>query len=658
MVSCSASSTLSTYAVLSVTSMAYSSSHSCVGAWRRRAGRARGTPGTRRGPCWLRGWGGGATGRWTGVSRAPSRGVRAAGGHFAGRGGRGPRGHLLQAPVLAWLGTYAVPCPPCVGPPALAGCRCPGPWGHPGRAGVLLCGAVGVLCWCSGYVWRPVRGRKPVPGEARGLAWLWRASARWWLSRPAVSPLGAVWVVAGGGRSAGVWCAGFPGVVPVGGRGAEPAWRGVVPVLVGCGVSCPRVGLGDAVWHGGAGLRGGLPGGGGGGTVSRSGGVGGPWWLVLGRCRAAPCGLLVVPLVCFRRWAVRGRCGVGPGVPWGGLCGISSVATRGVWSRGAFGCGPNGEWAQWCRERCVWATRGLPRLWGPLVGGLWHPGRVVAPVRRPWVMGGMYCLHGRGGAMGSCVGWVRGGLPAGSGCWARTVGGCSAVSPRCVSWWPLVGWLGGVFGVYRIHGGTIVCWRAAAGCGSGACVGVVRLVGGGVSCVVLGGSSWWSVVAVRGGCSWAWRFLGGCGTCGVGMVGGWARVCVGSCVRPLLPLRFLPLPFPCLSLCACSFFFSGGVSVVGRFRCLAWVWVRAGAGVGVGVGVVGDGRLLRSGFPVCVSALRHLVAFGFWGAGPGGAGSGWLAAVVAWCLRGRSRLLGSALVAWLDAGVRVGVFMA
>ena len=31
---------------------------------------------------------------------------------------------------------------------------------------------------------------------------------------------------------------------------------------------------------------------------------------------------------------------------------------------------------------------------------------------------------------------------------------------------------------------------------------------------------------------------------------------------------------------------------------------------------------------------------------------------MAWCLCGSSRLLGSALVAWPDVGVRVGVFMA
>ena len=257
-----------------------------------------------------------------------------------------------------------------------------------------------------------------------------------------------------------------------------------------------------------------------------------------------------------------------------------------------------------------------------------------------------------GGAVGSGVVWVRGRLAAGSGCRGLTLGGSSAVSPWCVPPWPLVGWLRGVLGVYRIHGGTTVCWRAVVGCGGWACFSVVRVVGGGVSCVVLGGSSWWSVVAVCGGWSWAWRFLGGRRTCGVGIIGG-GGVCVGSCVRPLLPLRFLPQPFPCLSLCACSFFFRGGVCVVRRFRCWAWAWVRARAAVGVCVGVVRDGWLLCSGFLVCVSALRHLVASGF-----RGAGGGCLAAVVAWCLRGWSRLPGSACVAWPDVNVRVGVFMA
>ena len=296
---------------------------------------------------------------------------------------------------------------------------------------------------------------------------------------------------------------------------------------------------------------------------------------------------------------------------------------------------------------------------------------------------GLYRFHGGGGALGSGVGWVRGRPPAGSGCRGLTLGRSSAVPPCCILWWPLVGWQCGAFCVYRIHGGTTVCWRAAVedvvGCGGGACVGVVRVVCGDASCVVLGGSSCRSVVAVRGGWSWAWRFLGGCGTCGVGMAGrGGARVC-GPALRPSLfffgpwcprrvcpqlPPRFPLLTFPCPSLFACSFcfFFLGGGRVrlvrVGRLWCWAWVWVRVGAGVGVGVGDVGVGRLLRSGFPVCVSALRHLVDFHFRGAGPGGAGGELSAAAVVRCLCGWLRLPGSARVAWLDAGVRVGVFEA
>ena len=258
-------------------------------------------------------------------------------------------------------------------------------------------------------------------------------------------------------------------------------------------------------------------------------------------------------------------------------------------------------------------------------------------------MAGVYRLHGGGGAICSGVGWARGRLPAGSGCRGLTVGGSSAVSPWCVPWWSLVGWLKGVFGVYRIHGGTIVCWSAAAAaaasCGGGACVGVDRVVGGGVSCVVLGGSSWWSVAVVPGGWSWALRFLGGCRTCGVGLAGGaGGRACVGLRVCLLLPPRSLPLPFRCSSLFAGLFaFFLGGGGWLG---CCAWVWVCAGVLLWV----------------PCMCAGPQ--ASGSQGAGPGGADGGWLAAVVAWRLRGWSRLLVSAWVAWLGVGVRVGVFMA
>ena len=217
--------------------------------------------------------------------------------------------------------------------------------------------------------------------------------------------------------------------------------------------------------------------------------------------------------------------------------------------------------------------------------------------------------------------------------------------------------------MYRIHGGTIVCWGTAAvgaaGCGGGACVGVVRVVGGGVSCVVLGSSSWWSVVVVPGGWSWAWRFLGGCGICGVGLAGGGgggARV--WACVFAFCSPRGL---FLCLSVaplfslaCLALFFFWGGGGWLG---CCAWLWVRAGAGAGVGVGVVGDGgRVAVALWVPWVCAGPQ--ASGSQGASPGGADGGWLAAVVAWRLRGWSRLLGSAWVTWPGVGVRVGVFMA
>ena len=90
------------------------------------------------------------------------------------------------------------------------------------------------------------------------------------------------------------------------------------------------------------------------------------------------------------------------------------------------------------------------------------------------------------------------------------------------------------------------------------------------------------------------------------------------------PVSSSAVPLP-LSLCLFDlflFFFWGGVRVDGvrRLWCWALVWVGVGAGVGVGVGAMGVGWLLRSGLPVCVSALRHLVAFGLRGAGSEGAG--------------------------------------
>ena len=297
----------------------------------------------------------------------------------------------------------------------------------------------------------------------------------------------------------------------------------------------------------------------------------------------------------------------------------------------------------------VWCLGVSARRWvGPVVWSIAFAGSAGRWVAAAWAccgpgavpaggewrcVAGVYRFHGGGGAICSGVGWARGRLPAGSGCRGRTVGGYSAASPWCVPWWPLVGGLKGVFGVYRIHGGTIVCWGAAAvgaaGCGGGACVGVDRVFGGRVSCVVLGGSSWWSVVVVPGGWSWALRFLGGCGTCGVGLAGGGgARVCGLAC---------LPSAPPVAPSSACPLLLS--------FRWLVWLcffFLFWGGGWGA---VRGCG---------CVPVS----APGSQGAGPGGADGGWLAAVVVWRLRGWLRLLVSVWVAWSGVGVRVGVFVA
>ena len=111
-------------------------------------------------------------------------------------------------------------------------------------------------------------------------------------------------------------------------------------------------------------------------------------------------------------------------------------------------------------------------------------------------------------------------------------------------------------------------------------------------------------------------------------LGGGGRACVGLRVCPLLPPWPLPLPVPYSSLFAglfgFVFFFLGG----------------GGLGAVRGCGCV----------PVSAPGSQ--------GAGPGGADGGWLAAVVAWRLRGWLRLLVSVWVAWPGVGVRVGVFVA
>ena len=91
--------------------------------------------------------------------------------------------------------------------------------------------------------------------------------------------------------------------------------------------------------------------------------------------------------------------------------------------------------------------------------------------------------------------------------------------------------------------------------------------------------------------------------------GGGGRACVGLRVCPLLPPWPLPLPVPYSSL------------FVGLFGFFFWGGGGGGWGAVRGCGCV----------PVSAPGSQ--------GAGPGGADGGWLAAVVAWRLRGWLRLL-------------------
>ena len=174
-----------------------------------------------------------------------------------------------------------------------------------------------------------------------------------------------------------MWCVGFPGVVPSGGGGVWSR-RGAASFLC-----CWAV-----VWYvpwGGRGLRCGMvvlgcvvafPVGGG-GTASRSGGLGGRSLLVLWPCGAVSCGLSVVLLACFSTWAVRERCDVGPGVPWGGVCG-TGVSQPGGCGRVVLGgvgppfSGPGGAGSAVYEPRagyCVCGVRG-PVSCG-ILGVLW-----------------------------------------------------------------------------------------------------------------------------------------------------------------------------------------------------------------------------------------------------------------------------------------------
>ena len=77
-------------------------------------------------------------------------------------------------------------------------------------------------------------------------------------------------------------------------------------------------------------------------------------------------GLLIVLMACFSTWAVRGRCGVGPGVPWGGVCG-TGVSQPGGCGRVVLGgvgpplSGPSGAGSAVYGPRagyCVCGVRG------------------------------------------------------------------------------------------------------------------------------------------------------------------------------------------------------------------------------------------------------------------------------------------------------------
>ena len=140
---------------------------------------------------------------------------------------------------------------------------------------------------------------------------------------------------------------------------------------------------------------------------------------------------------------------------------------------------------------------------------------------------------------------------------------------------------------------------------------------------------WWCLGGGLGLCG-SWE---GAGHAGSGWLGGGGGARVWACVfalcsprGPFLCLSLTPLfSLACLALFFFFFFFFGG-----------------GAGWGA---VRGCGSV-----PVSAPCSQ--------GASPGGADGGWLAAVVAWRLRGWLRLLVSVRVAWPGVGVRVGVFLA
>ena len=189
----------------------------------------------------------------------------------------------------------------------------------------------GVRGTCGGLCGVVRRGRRAV---WRGCGvWLHAGGCPGWRCCPCVSGCGRWWVLSwrevcgdSRGGAGGVGCG-------VGGARLRSCVGGLwCPVPPGGGGGCGAVWWCCAVWW--PSLWGG------GGTVSRSGGVGVRPWFVLWRCGAAPRGLLIVLLACFSTWAVRGRCGVGPGVPWGGVCGTGVSQPEGCGRVVLGGVGP------------------------------------------------------------------------------------------------------------------------------------------------------------------------------------------------------------------------------------------------------------------------------------------------------------------------------
>ena len=423
------------------------------------------------------------------------------------------------------------------------------------------------------------------------------------------------------------------------------------------------------------------------------------WLLVVGHraVRVRFMRSLGVPLVFPGPWASSDLCGVRFGVPWGHVCGtgVSQPGGRGrvvprcvgpplsgSRSVGSAVCGP-GAGYHVCGVRGP-VNRGVTGvLWRPpwVVSGCVWLGCILSMVGgRPWArvwrgpVLGQRLVEGAGASLSVRLPWcllgVSRGVPWSAGCGLLR---CTSTTgpPLCVA-----GSLWGlrlVVGAWRVS--VLSVWFAVARHVSSSAVPLRgplrRCMGGGLG---LGGS-WDRAGHAESG--WLW--------------GGGLRACVGlhcnlrfswlwcpRCVCPLLPPRFSPLPFPFPYLFACLFLFfavsEGGecgwstvfaVLGVGVGACRFWCWCGRHGAVGqlwrhslawVPWGMV-DGRPLSTGFPVCVSALRHPVPFGFRGTGQGRAGGGGSAAVAMWRLCGWSWLSGSAWVAWPDAGVRVGVFL-